>query len=175
MKTEPLSDWAHAIAEIPDGGLARDRKLPADATAAVAETLGLLTLSHLSTSYRIERLPGGAYRLRGRVHAAVEQPCVVTLDPVADQLDEPFDVEFWPDLQKDAGSDEDKTVLDARDVEQLTGQTIPVGRIVYETVAAALDPYPRKAGAAFSWAEKAPETSENVSPFAALSKLKKAP
>ena len=34
---------------------------------------------------------------------------------------------------------------------------IPVGRIVFETISAGLDPYPRKPGAEFTWADKASE------------------
>ena len=100
--------------------------------------------------------------------------CVVSLDPVAAFLDEAFDVEFWSEVASGDGG-EDKTILDARDVETLENGSIPVGRVIFETISAALDPYPRKPGAEFSWSDTAPSPPEKVSPFAALSKLKKSP
>ena len=174
MTNEPLPDWSIAILDIPSGGLPRERTASPEALTLFAEALGMLNLSDLKTSYRIDRLAGGAYRLHGRVSARGEQACVVSLEPVAAQLDEAFDVEFWPELKNSDGG-EDKTILDERDVEPLEAGVIPVGRIVFETVSAALDPYPRKDGAEFNWSDKAQSEPEKVSPFAALAKLKKSP
>ncbi|MBK9079916.1 MAG: DUF177 domain-containing protein [Hyphomicrobium sp.] len=174
MTTLPLADWAHPVAEIPAQGLSRDRAIAADALAALAKDLGMLSLDDAKTNYRIERLAGGAYRLHGRVVANGSQACVITVEPVASHVDDTFDVEFWPDLPEPDGGEE-KTILDARDVELLEGGSIPVGRIVFETLSAGLDPYPRKPDAEFSWSDKADQDAKNVSPFAALSKLKTKP
>ena len=170
----PLPDWTIATLEIPDGGLSRERAVPADVLGEFAAALGMLNLSSAKANYRIDRLAGGGYRLHGRVHATGEQACVVSLDPVPADLDEPFDVEFWPDLEAGDGG-EDKTILDARDVERLENGVSPIGRVVFETISAALDPYPRKDGAEFNWADAAASDPEKVSPFAALAKLKKTP
>jgi hypothetical protein len=153
MTTTPLPDWSHAVADIPSGGLARERKASDEALLQFKDALGLLSLAEVSTRYRIDRLAGGAYRLSGRVSATGEQACVVTVEPVAASLDEPFDVEFWSDLPESDGG-EDKSILDERDVEHLENGSIPVGRIV------------------FDWSDKAPETPGKISPFEALAKLK---
>jgi uncharacterized metal-binding protein YceD (DUF177 family) len=167
----PLPDWSHATVDIPSGGFARERAASDEALAQFAKALGMLTLAELKTKYRIDRLAGGAYRLHGRVTARGEQACVVSLEPVTAQLDEPFDVEFWPEL-KDPDGGEDKAILEERDVERLEDGVIPVGRIVFETVSAGLDPYPRKSGAEFEWVDPVTSSPEKVSPFAALAKLK---
>ncbi|MBR2535953.1 MAG: DUF177 domain-containing protein [Hyphomicrobium sp.] len=172
--TLPLSDWVHAVTDIPALGLTRERRLTGEALVPLARDLNMLELASVVADYRIERLAGGAYRLHGRVIADAAQACVVTVEPVPAHVDEPFDVEFWPDLP-DADGGEEKSILDERDVEPLEGGVIPVGRIVFETISAGLDPYPRKAEAEFSWQDKDQPTSENVSPFAALSKLKNKP
>lgn len=169
-----LSDWSHPVTEIPAQGLSRERKLAGDALQPLAKELAMLDLTSVVADYRIERLAGGAYRLHGRVTADGTQACVVTVEPVPAHVDETFDVEFWPDLP-DADGGEEKSILDERDVEPLDGGVIPVGRIVFETISAGLDPYPRKPDAAFSWQDKDATTSQNVSPFAALSKLKNKP
>ena len=170
----PLSDWSHAVTEIPATGLTRERRITGEALLPLAGELNMLELSSVVADYRIERLAGGAYRLHGRVIADGAQACVVTVEPVPSHVDETFDTEFWPDLPEADGG-EDKSILDERDVERLEGGVIPVGRIVFETISAGLDPYPRKPDAAFDWQEKDQPVTENVSPFAALSKLKNKP
>lgn len=171
MTPHPLPDWSHAILDIPKLGLARERAATPEARAQFASALGMLALDEVKATYRIDRLAGGAYRLSGRVKALGEQACVVSLEPVAVELDEPFDTEFWPDLPAGEGG-EDKSVLGERECEPLDDGIIPVGRIVFETISAGLDPYPRKEGAEFSWTDKAEMVPEKVSPFAALAKLK---
>ncbi|MFN0218192.1 MAG: YceD family protein [Hyphomicrobium sp.] len=167
---QPLS-WSQAIADIPEGGLKRERTASDDECAATAKALGLLEASNLKAEYRIERLAGGGYRLQGRMAADVAQPCIVTLEPVADSLDESFDVEFWPDVRANE-SGQDARVLEGRDVEPLERGEIPVGRIVFETLSAALDPYPRKGDADFAWQDPQAGEPEKASPFAALARLK---
>lgn len=171
MTTIPLADWVYPVLDIPAGGLSRERSVAANDLAAAAKTLGMVSLSAVHVTYRIDRLAGGAYRLKGRVKADGDQACVVSLEPVAAHLDEPFDVEFWPELSAGDGG-EDKTILDERDVERLEDGVVPVGRIVFETISAGLDPYPRKPGAEFEWSDTASDAPEKVSPFAALAKLK---
>lgn len=171
MSPTLLSDWSIPVTEIPAQGLARERALRGEALAPIKDELGLLSLDVIDVKYRIERLAGGAYRLVGHVHAEGAQACVVSLEPIAAAVDEPFDTEFWPDLP-DTDGGEDKTILDERDVERLEGGVIPVGRIVFETISAGLDPYPRKPDAEFHWQDDNQNQTQNVSPFAALSKLK---
>lgn len=170
-KQAPLSDWVHAVTDIPEGGLERERSVDAAALAALAEALQMERLDGAKASYRIQRLAGGGYRLFGRVAAQGVQLCIVSLEPIAADVAEGFDVEFWPDLPEPSGG-EDLSILDERDVEPLENGEIPVGRIIFETISSGLDPYPRKDGAVFDWQETEAPAQSNVSPFAALSKLK---
>ncbi|PPC85318.1 MAG: hypothetical protein CTY31_12980 [Hyphomicrobium sp.] len=179
MKKTPLLsplDWSHLVTEIPDAGLVIDKAASDTERAGLCEELGLLSLSQLMSHYRISRLAGGGYRLTGHVRAHVEQPCVVSLEAVADTLEEAFDVEFWPSTDhRDGGTEEggqEKRVLEGRDVETLERGAIDAGRIVFETISSGLDPYPRKADAAFEWQDKAAAEPLKTNPFATLSKLK---
>lgn len=171
LERTPLADWSHATSDIPDGGLQRERSAGADDLALLSQALNMLSLKLVKANYRVQALPGGAFRLHGNVVAEGAQRCVVTLEPVAARVDDAFDVEFWPKLPEPQGG-EDLSILDTRDVEPLEDSTIPVGRIVYETISAALDPYPRKEGAVFDWADEAGKSKSSVSPFAALAQLK---
>ena len=87
--TEQLSDWTHNVTDIPAGGLDREREASEGERAAIADDLKLLKLNRLATCYRIKSLGDGSYRLSGKITAKVEQACIVSLDPVADEIDAP--------------------------------------------------------------------------------------
>jgi hypothetical protein len=71
-----------------------------------------------------------------------------------------------------ADNDEDASVLAGPDVDVLERGIVPVGRIVFETLSASLDPYPRRPDAEFTWRDPQAGEPEKSNPFAALSKLK---
>ena len=62
-------------------------------------------------------------------------------------------------------------MLDAPEVEKFEHGIIPAGRIIFETLAASLDPYPRREGVEFNWQDPQATEPEKASPFAVLSKL----
>ena len=62
--------------------------------------------------------------------------------------------------------------MSAAEFEPIEHGRIDVGRIVYETLSAAVDPYPRKAGAEFAADEVGGPLVGDYGPFAALKKLK---
>ncbi len=160
-------DWSHPISELSDAGLRRERAASANERDAAAAALDILEASNIHVSYRIDRLAAGGYRLSGSMTAKVAQPCVVTFEAVHSELNESFDVEFWPHIDaNDAG--QDARILEGRDVERLEGSEIPVGRVVFETISAALDPYPRKAGAQFGWQDAKSAEFRKTEPIRSL-------
>ncbi|MFT3731301.1 MAG: DUF177 domain-containing protein [Hyphomicrobium sp.] len=164
-------DWAEKTTDIPAGGLDRQREATADELGRIAKALDILSVADLSSHYRIVAISGGAYRLSGSISANVEQACVVSLEPVRGAVKAAFDVEFWPDLKSEE-SEEEASILSGSDVELLEHGLIPVGRIVFETLSASLDPYPRREGAEFDWKDPKVEEPGAHSPFATLAKLK---
>lgn len=166
-----LASWTHATTEIPAQGLDRRRSATAEEREAIRKALGLAALERLDAHYRIHSVAGGGWRLAGTLLADVVQSCVVTLEPLPATLEEKFASEFWDDLDEPEGG-EDKGILDEADVERLEGDTIPAGRVVFETLSGALDPYPRKAGARFDWEDKAAQDVGKNNPFSVLSRLK---
>lgn len=167
-------DWIHGLSEIPESGLARERRATPAQRAAIASALDLLACDRLEASYELKPLPQGRYLLQGSLEAEVVQSCVVTLEPVASRIAEPFEVEFRPGLglPGSAGVTE-FDALEVRDIEPLENGTIPVGRIVYENLAAAIDPFPRQEGVELEQTSTEPEdVREGASPFAVLKQLK---
>ncbi|MGL4398182.1 MAG: YceD family protein [Hyphomicrobium sp.] len=168
---EHLADWTHDTADIPQRGLERQRAVDQPERAAIARDLGLQALEKLSASYRITSIAGGGWRVAGTIDADVVQSCVVTLAPVPAHIAESFDVEFWEASDRPPAEGE-LAVLEGADIEPLENGVIAVGRIVRETLSAALDPYPRAEGAEFEWTDPALADPLKTSPFAVLGKLK---
>lgn len=163
-------DWSHLTAEIPERALKRSRTATEPERIALSKALDILSCDALEATYQITPLSGGGYRLEGGIDAAVTQACVVSLEPVTGRVAESFSVEFQREVQEDV-ADADVQILAAAEVEPIENDSIDVGRIVYETLAAGLDPYPRKDNVAFGWTD--PKASENAAnPFAILKKLK---
>lgn len=164
-------DWIEKTTDIPAGGLNRNREATSAELQQIAQALDILKVGDLSSRYRITAIAGGGYRLAGTIAANVEQACVVSLEPVSGKINAAFDVEFWPTVAP-ADNEEEASILSGSDVEVLEHGLIPVGRIVFETLSASLDPYPRREGAEFNWQDPKAEKAESANPFAALSKLK---
>jgi hypothetical protein len=171
--TSPL-DWTHAAAAIGDGGHREERRATPVEREAVARALDIPSCETLTARYEIEPLGEGRFLMRGEIEADVTQACIVTLDPLPAHLADRFTVELRP--ADDVGHDDEageRAILGGEDVEPIEDRRIEAGRIVFEHISAALDPYPRKPGAEFDWRDpKAEEDAKAGGAFAALAKLK---
>jgi len=168
----PVLNWSHGGHEAAEQPLRVRRIASAEERAALAQALDIPDCKSVAVDYEIRSLAGERYLVRGSIDALLTQNCVVTLEPVEQRLQEEFEVEFWPPEQLDPGRQQEIDVVDGPDIEALEAGRIPVGRLIYEQIAAGLDPYPRKAGASFDWAGEPPQT---VNPFSVLKKLKQVP
>src|ERR671923_61815 len=173
MMSAPIT-WAHDTDAITEYGLEVERVATAEERMEVTKALELVACDRLETRYTIRPLADGQYLATGTVEAAVVQSCVVTLEPVRSHILEQFEIDFWPSEKLPEPGSGELDVLAAPDREPLEGGIIPIGRIVYEHVATALDPYPRKEGAEFRWRDPddRPDDDRQASPFAVLAKLK---
>ena len=139
--------------------------------AAIAKQLGITALSALNAHAVIDR-DGAAVVARGRLNAALEQACVVSGEPIAERIDAPFELRFVPD----PGSQPDEEVeLGAGDLDTIfhDGAAIPLGQALVDTLALAINPYPRGPNAAAALQEAGVLSEEEAGPFAALAALKR--
>lgn len=139
--------------------------------AAIADRLDLLSLDRLEAHAVLSR-NGQEIRARGRLKASLEQACVATGEPVPERIDEPFDLLFAP---APGGADPDDEVeLDSGDLDTIfhDGAAIDLGREIADTLALAIDPYPRSPGADAALKEAGVMSEEEAGPFAALAALK---
>jgi uncharacterized metal-binding protein YceD (DUF177 family) len=161
-----------AVSEVPETG--RHIELVADqgARAALAKLAGLADLPRLAASFDVTPRGRGGLHVVGRLSATVGQTCVVTLEPLENDIDETIDLVFAPESALPpelAGEEIEVPVEDAP--EPLVGGHIDLGAISTEFLVLAIDPYPRKPDAVF---QSPPAGDDSARPFAALAALKKA-
>ena len=164
-------NWSERLVEIPDNGLEKLRVAKADECLAVAKSLGVSSCDKLSCSYVIRPILGDRFEVTGSITATVVQPCIVTLDPVAQKLRDDLAVEFWHDVKIDSLAEEFDEP-EREDPEPIVDGTLEIGRVVYELIAANLDPYPRADGAELERDSSEADAAGANHPFAALSELK---
>ena len=164
------------VQDVPPEGQQHHLAADASVRSAVARLAGLSEVARLEADLATVPHGSGGLHVTGRVAATVGQTCVVTLEPMQSDIEEPIDVLYLrnpPSGAHDAGSgaEEPGKVGDER-IEALAGDTVDLGAIATEFLILAIDPYPRKPDAVFA----PPRADEGPSsPFAALAALKKAP
>ena len=119
-------------------------------------------------------------RVKGHVSSAIVQECVVTLDPVPQQIEEDFEAVFLPENSRLArrpvdGNGEMFLDPDGPDLPELfSGDSIDVGAVAAEFAALSIDAYPRKQGLEYAdHVESDPASDKKPSPFAVLQGLKR--
>ena len=139
---------------------------------ATAERLDLRSIDRLEAHASLKR-DGDTVRAAGRLAASLEQRCVVTGEPVAAHVDEPFDIAFVPEPR--AGDVPEELELRPEDCDVVfhDGAAIDLGTAIADTLALSLDPYPRSASAEAALREAGVLSEEEAGPFAALAQLKK--
>jgi hypothetical protein len=174
-KREAMAEraWSVPVAlhEVPETG--RHLELAADerARTAIARLAGLRSLPRLHAAFDVTLRGRDGLRVAGSVSATVGQTCVVTLEPIENEIEEEIDLVFaTPPPSLEAHGDERTKIRPADTPEPLIGGVIELGALATEFLILGIDPYPRKPGAVFA-AAAAGDGPTN--PFAALAALKK--
>ncbi|WP_066807973.1 YceD family protein [Sphingomonas asaccharolytica] len=153
------------------GDDARTVEIDADAQerAALAKRFDLIGIEKLTGKFTIRRDAAGIVA-DGRVQAAVTQACSITGDPLPATVDEQVALRFV--AEADAGQDEVELGDSDIDVIPYEGGTIDLGEVAAETMALALDPFPRGPNAEAVLKEAGVLSEEQASPFGVLAGLK---
>ncbi|MES2753113.1 MAG: YceD family protein [Pseudomonadota bacterium] len=139
-----------------------------DECAALAGRFGLIAVAALNAALSVRREAAGI-RVRGRVSATVAQACSVTGEPLPVRVDAPLDVLFVAEEQ--APSDEVELDEASCDIVFHDGQTVDLGEAAAETLALALDPFPRGPGADAALKAAGVLGEGEAGPFGALAAL----
>jgi uncharacterized metal-binding protein YceD (DUF177 family) len=162
------------VAQIPDTGLHRDIEADRATREAMAEVAGLHEILSASAALDVTSKGGGRFHVAGRVRARVGQSCVVTLDPIENDIDEEIDLIFAPPEQipelsdlVDEAAESDTEVPDPP--EPIVNGVIDLGRLATDALFLGIDPYPRRPDAVFELPVVAADPEDH--PFAALKAL----
>jgi uncharacterized metal-binding protein YceD (DUF177 family) len=153
------------------GDDARTVEIDADGEerAALAKRFELIGVERLTGKFTIRRDAAGIVA-EGRVAATVTQACSITGDPLPATVDEPVALRFVP--EDDAGQDEVELGDSDIDVIPYDGGAIDLGEVAAETMALALDPFPRGPNAEAVLKDAGVLSEEQAGPFGVLAGLK---
>jgi cytochrome b pre-mRNA-processing protein 3 len=160
-----------ALEDIAETGQHFDLVAEAPVRAAIAKVAGLRDLPRFEASFDITRRGSGLHVV-GSISATVGQNCVVTLEPLANEIEETIDLVFEPPDALPTSAENEGQQHDVKwdDPEPLVGGVVDLGALASEFLILGLDPYPRKPGAVF---ESPPDAKPDQGPFAALGRLAK--
>ncbi len=151
-------------------------KADADQRAALAARFSLPAISRLEGRFILQHERAGVIAAQLTMNATVTQICVVTLEPFEAKVKEQAELRFVPEAAlhhtpsaKPADEEEDEEditpdSLELPDEIPYANDIIDLGEALAEQLALALDPYPRKPGAALPDAA----SDDSANPFAAL-------
>jgi hypothetical protein len=163
-----------SVDDIPAQGLHIEITAPeanrGDVLRLVAGLSTVHDLASLSAVFDLTR-HGATVHVAGRVKAKVGQTCVVTLEPIENEVDEAVDLDFAPvAAASDQAGGEVEIRVDQDPPEPLVGGVIDLGALATESLVLGVDPHPRKAGAEFAPVKVGDDSAKA---FAALEALKK--
>jgi uncharacterized metal-binding protein YceD (DUF177 family) len=170
---DPLP-WRVPVArdDIPENGQHFELSADAPVRAAVAKLAGLRELPRFEAAFDVTRRGEGLH-VAGAVSATVGQTCVVTLEPLTNDVSETINLVFLPRPAVAGRADDGEAARREPkwdDPEPLVDGGVDLGALATEFLMLGLDPYPRKAGAVF---EPPVEKNRDPGPFAALAQLSK--
>src|ERR1043166_6500951 len=131
--------------EVPETGLYMEIEADAAARAAVAAAAGVNEVPQLTAAFDVARHGRDGLRVVGTVSARVHQTCVVTLEPVENELAEHVDLVFVPPSA--LGPVDSDLNLGAEAIEPpevLIDGVVDLGAVAAEFLMLGIDPYPRK-------------------------------
>lgn len=165
----PFLSHVVRVSDIPRSGLRVKIEADEAARARMASAYDLRAMPRMTASFA---LSGDARRLRlkGEVRASIRQTCVVTLEPFDSEVHESFELTFSEDVPEEGAAmqHEDDGFSKREDPEPLINDRIDLGELAAEYLSLAIDPWPRKPDAEFTWKDP----NDEVSPFAKLRALR---
>ena len=160
-----------ALDSIGEGVRAIEVEASAEERAALAGRFGIRSIEALRAELRVSRRPEALFA-DGRLHAEVVQTCVASGEDVPAAIDEAFAIRFLPAGAAEPAEDEVELSAEDCDTVFYTGNAIDLGEAVAETLALALDPFPRSPNADAALKEAGVLSESEAGPFAGLAALR---
>lgn len=160
-----------------------------DSIPALCGRLGLSSIESLDVDFVLTRNSvSKAINVKGKIKASLHQKCVVSMDPIAESVDESFEAWFaepskavsFTKVRRDRMSIQDQSeqpmLEENDDPEEIVDGNIDLGELATQHLSLSLSPYPRKEGASYDNKEEALSEEDGMynNPFAALKDWKSA-
>ncbi|MDX9689183.1 MAG: DUF177 domain-containing protein [Alphaproteobacteria bacterium] len=133
--------------KIPQGGIKEHIIARPEERVALAKRLKLLDLLRFEAHVDVDHERDQMLVVSGSLFAEVVQQCVVTLEPVTEEVRERFDLLFAPAHTLKHDVDGNLGDAEAELPEPIENGLLDLGEIVSQQLAMAINPYPRKEGA----------------------------
>jgi uncharacterized metal-binding protein YceD (DUF177 family) len=169
MIATPEFSRPHRLDRIGAGESQASVEATAEERAALARRFRLLAVDALTAEFTLRQDAVGV-AARGTLHGAVVQACVATGEPVPARIDESFVLRFLPEGSPEG--EELELSPEECDTMFFEGSAIDLGEAAAETLALALDPFPRAPNADDILREAGVLREEEVQPFSAFAVLK---
>ena len=158
------------IDQIGEGERVIDIEADIDERRRIAGRFGLIAVDRLLATFAVRREAAGVIAT-GTVTASVTQACSATGQPIEASVDEQVSLRFVDDVTETDG--EIELSDDALDTLPIENGAIDLGEAAAETMALALDPFPRAPGTDETLRAAGVIGEEEVRPFSAFAALKK--
>ncbi|MBO9589624.1 DUF177 domain-containing protein [Devosia sp.] len=146
---EPLFDAIVRIDKLPTAGRSVSVNADEATRARIAEDMKLLAVESFVADLIVAPFRGGL-RAQGRLKARIIQASVVSFEPVPQNIDEEVDRVFLPVGQTaKAPAPGTEIFIDLEDddfPDHIDGPEVDLSALLIETLALAIDPYPRRDG-----------------------------
>ncbi len=160
---------------LPEGGKRFRYEATAAECATIASWLSVIAVTGLNAEVEAAAVDKGGFRLNISFTGELVQTCVVTLERVTTCLQEAFELLYLPEIPRQISASAVGTSIDVDlehdEPELLVGDMIDAGAAITEHLVLALDPYPRKPGAALEQGRSTVDPALD-SPFSVLQELK---
>jgi uncharacterized metal-binding protein YceD (DUF177 family) len=172
-RSDPLFDATVRIDRLPAGGRDLQVNLDAETREKLAEALKLTSVERFEASMSIVPFRGGL-RAQGHLAATIVQPSVVSFEPVTQDIEEAIDRIFLPREEGTQPTPGSEVFIDLEDddfPDHIDGAEVDLSALLVETLALAIDPYPRLPGESAEASKLGDDPAES-GPFAALARLR---
>ncbi|MDV3458380.1 YceD family protein [Sphingomonas sp. HF-S4] len=137
----------HRLDQIGTGDTEVEVEASSEERAALARRFELVGIDRLTARFTLRRDAISVFA-KGRLSAAVTQSCGVTGDLLPATIDDDFAIRFLPEPNETESHDEVELAEEDMDTVFYTGSALDLGEAAAETLALALDPFPRSPRAA---------------------------
>lgn len=184
-------EWSHHISseDVDVKPMKVSISVPKDSITALCNRLDLHSIESLDVDYVLARNSvSKVIHVKGKIKAGLHQKCVVSMEPVAETIDDSFEAWFaepsnavsFTKVKRDRMNIQEQSeqpmLGEHDDPEEIVDGNIDIGELAIQHLSLSLSPYPRSEDTSYDNKDEALSEEEGMynNPFAALKDWKSA-